>query len=320
MEQKGISTSRNADKGEEPTLFDTVGDELRRARIAQGLSIETVAKRLNIKTIYISALENNDYTAFPAIVYGIGFLRTYTIFLGLETEPLIERFKSETTHLIETKNDVVIPAQHNVLPNKKTITICIVLLFGLCAIWYGLNQKEPQTNLPVIMSDNSVEVEPLIETVVALPSEPIVTAPIESDTILNQNIELITDELNTVVPLDGHINASEETQKKEAEPIEHSLPAITGNRYGVEKGAVIVFLASDRSWINVKDNDQTIFDQILTKGDAYFVPADKDGLIMRTGNARGLEVFVNGETQGAVSKTETVKKNILLIPETFKRN
>ena len=77
----------------EKTLFDTVGDELRRERIAKKLDVKTVANHLRIRESFVIALETNDYTVFPALVYGIGFLRTYASYLGLEATPLVERIK-----------------------------------------------------------------------------------------------------------------------------------------------------------------------------------------------------------------------------------
>ncbi len=323
MEQKGLSKSRTEVVEQERTLFDTVGDELRRARKSQSLTVEDVAQKLNIKTTYISALENNDYAAFPAIVYGVGFLRTYALFLGLEPESLISRFKNETNHLNASATDVVIPSQHNILPTKKTIGICVVLLIGLYCIWYGFMKTE---NHAPLLADMPIEaIEASIPVRSQMPT-PIVTAPVESDTILNQNIEIMIDDLKSSdllenamdLPIVAEIPSSQPITDDGSAPSEQKLPVVLGMKYGVEENAVIILMAKERSWINVQENGKTVFDQILAKGDAYYVPADKNSLIMHTGNARGLDVYVNGQARGVVSKTETVKKNILLSPETFK--
>ena len=81
--------------------------------------------------------------------------------------------------------------------------------------------------------------------------------------------------------------------------------------------AAIVLVANDRVWVDVKEKNAIIFNQVMMRGDAYFVPQSKADLIMRTGNARALFVYVNGMPHGIISKTETVKNNIVLKPETF---
>ncbi len=304
--EAGVSTER--------TLFDTVGDELKRTRVSVGLDIQTVSERLKIKSSYLTALENNDYVAFPAVVYGIAFLRTYAQFLGLEADPLIERFKSETNHLVSNDSLMPIIVKHNVLPKKRTLWICGISLACLWGIWYVLTRPQ---DVSVVVVPNETIMTPVIE--------PVVTAPIESDLILNQSVEEITGELNTVVPfekLNPSENLSDERDEKTSD-LPDTMPifeTLTGKKYGVEQGAVIVLIATDRVWVDVKDKDTIIFNQILSKGDAYFVPADKNGLIMRTGNARGLEIYVNGVSKGQLSHTETVKNNILLKPETFEKH
>lgn len=300
--EAGVSTER--------TLFDTVGDELKRTRVSAGLDIQAVSEQLKIKSSYLTALENNDYTAFPAVVYGIAFLRTYAQFLGLEADPLIERFKSETNHLVETDSLMPIITKHNVLPKKRTLGICIISLACLWGIWYVLTRQQ---NVPVVVVPNEPVMTPVIE--------PIVTAPIESDQILNQSVEEITGELNTVVPLET-LTPSDKADETVSD-LPDTMPVyetLTGKKYGVEQGAVIVLIATDRVWVDVKEKDTVIFNQIMSKGDAYFVPAEKNGLIMRTGNARGLEIYVNGVSKGQLSHTETVKNNILLKPETFEKH
>ena len=330
MEQKTGQNSRKSLLGhtqktvsEERTFFDTVGDELKRARLAKQIDIETASNSLKIKSTYLEALENNDYSAFPAVVYGVAFLRSYARFLGLEVAPLTERFKRETNHLIANDTPMPIPAKHNVMPGKGTLLVCFILLACLWGGWYVITRPQESE---VIMTS--------AEVMTQVP-EPVVTAPIESDMILNQSIEEIAGELNTVVPTES---LNPQAQSKAIESVassdtadtaplvsdeaekEPNYEGLTGQKFGQEQGAKIVFVATDRVWMDVKDNGAVLFNRILSKGDAYFVPADMDNLIMRTGNARGLNVYVNGELTGVLSQTETVKNNIVLKPETFKKH
>ena len=82
---------------------------------------------------------------------------------------------------------------------------------------------------------------------------------------------------------------------------------------------LVVIVAKSRVWIDVKENKKVIFNQILSAGDAYFVQQSENDLIMRTGNASGLEVYINGVSKGLLSETETVQNNIILKPSFFER-
>ena len=57
--------------------MNAIGDQLKTAREARGLSIEYVADETNIAKRYITAMENEDFSVFPGEPYIVGFLRNY---------------------------------------------------------------------------------------------------------------------------------------------------------------------------------------------------------------------------------------------------
>ena len=61
-----------------------IGERLRAAREARGLSLEAVAAELRIRIIILAAMEREDHAALPERVYLLGLLRTYARFLGLD--------------------------------------------------------------------------------------------------------------------------------------------------------------------------------------------------------------------------------------------
>jgi transcriptional regulator with XRE-family HTH domain len=69
-----------------------LGEEFRSAREARGLSLSDVAERLHIRSVYLAAIEDEDWTAIGAPVYIRGFMRTYARFLGLDAEAAVARF------------------------------------------------------------------------------------------------------------------------------------------------------------------------------------------------------------------------------------
>lgn len=72
-----------------------LGEEFRRAREARGLSISDVADRLHIRGVYLSAIEDENWTAIGAPVYVRGFMRTYARFLGLDPEGTVARLAEQ---------------------------------------------------------------------------------------------------------------------------------------------------------------------------------------------------------------------------------
>ena len=72
--------------------MSALGDEFRSAREARGLTLSDVAEQIHIRSVYLNAIENEDWKAIGAAVYVRGFIRTYARFLGLDAEDAVARF------------------------------------------------------------------------------------------------------------------------------------------------------------------------------------------------------------------------------------
>jgi len=79
--------------GAEPSL----GSILRSAREGRGIDLARVQRDTRIRLGYLLALENGDYGSLPEPVYVRGFIRLYGEYLGLDSRPLLDRYRRETT-------------------------------------------------------------------------------------------------------------------------------------------------------------------------------------------------------------------------------
>jgi cytoskeletal protein RodZ len=69
-----------------------LGEEFRAAREARGLSLSDVAEQIHIRSVYLQALESEDWATIGAAVYVRGFIRTYARFLGVDAEAAVQSF------------------------------------------------------------------------------------------------------------------------------------------------------------------------------------------------------------------------------------
>ncbi|WP_462322143.1 RodZ domain-containing protein [Halochromatium sp.] len=72
---------------------DSPGQQLRRAREARGLDISQLATSLRIAPQVVEALEQDDYARLPSAVFVSGYIRSYARLVGLDPEPLNQRFR-----------------------------------------------------------------------------------------------------------------------------------------------------------------------------------------------------------------------------------
>lgn len=68
-----------------------VGATLREARLKKQLSIEDVARQTRISHRFLSAIEADDLSALPGLVFARNFVRQYAALLGLDPIPLLAR-------------------------------------------------------------------------------------------------------------------------------------------------------------------------------------------------------------------------------------
>ncbi len=75
-----------------PGASDALGERFRAAREARGLSLSDVAEQIRIRSVYLAAIEEENWPTIGAPVYVRGFLRTYARFLGIDPEETVAAF------------------------------------------------------------------------------------------------------------------------------------------------------------------------------------------------------------------------------------
>ncbi|MDR2796261.1 MAG: helix-turn-helix domain-containing protein, partial [Spirochaetaceae bacterium] len=71
----------------------SIGESLKGERENKGLSVDDAARETNIARKYIVAMEEEDFSQFPAETYLLGFLRNYGEYLGLNVKNLVSQYR-----------------------------------------------------------------------------------------------------------------------------------------------------------------------------------------------------------------------------------
>lgn len=80
---------------EDEGTLTTVGQQLREAREAKGLSLEDVAASTRIPTRHLISLEESTWDKLPAATYAIGFAKNYAAAVGLDRVAIGDQLRSE---------------------------------------------------------------------------------------------------------------------------------------------------------------------------------------------------------------------------------
>lgn len=264
----------------------TLGDLLRETREKRRYHVATVSKKLKIKPVYIEALEKGHYYVFPGLVYGIGFLRSYAQFLGLDVKEVMERFHNETNGIKSQPMDMPIPENRNLLPSGKTVLKSTLLLIVVYLLWYIVHSFMTPT----------------------LPGAPVVT-PTQPE---NASVETpIAGEENVMAPVE---------EVKPAEPVQEEPAPRTPKTYGAKERGQLSLAANAEVWIEITDaDDVVVLSQTLYPGDVYNVPENGSDLRLKTGNAGGLDVLLWGDKWKVLGKSGEVLSDIKLTKRVLKK-
>jgi cytoskeleton protein RodZ len=114
-----------------------VGEELRDARLALGVSLEEMADELRINRRYLAALEEGRVRDLPGIAYATGFVRSYSQILGLDAPEMVRRFR-EGAGVAAPAKDLVFPEP---VPDRGVPAGAVIMLGAVLAVvgyagWY----------------------------------------------------------------------------------------------------------------------------------------------------------------------------------------
>jgi cytoskeleton protein RodZ len=283
---------------------------LRQQREALGLDLDDAAAALKIKPGYLAALEAGRPDLLPGPAYAIGFVRAYGDHLGLDGSEILRRFKAESA-VLDTKPDLAFPMPlgERSIPGGKMLMVALILALCGYGTWYYVSTSErsrpervPQ--LPPDLAALAVGVprgEPTAE-----PSAP--PPATEADLAATPPAPgPATVESAPAEDKAGALNAPAAVVATPAAPA--GVPqADAPHTYGAVDGtARIVVRATADSWVQIRSTDQApLFTRVLKAGETYLVP-DRPGVSMRTGNAGGLEITVDGKPTAAVGPNGAVR-------------
>ena len=96
----------------------SLGNTLRSAREAKGLTTSELAAKTHILIQIIEGLENGDYRRIPAAIYGRGFVKLYCEAVGLDPRPMQTEFMTLYTQGKDAPAKMQMPAP---MPDPKPV-------------------------------------------------------------------------------------------------------------------------------------------------------------------------------------------------------
>jgi len=311
-------TARNAPQ---PAEAVRVGDELREARRALGISLEEMAEQLRISRRYLDALENGRVNDLPGLAYGTGFVRSYAQAMGLDAPDLVRRFRQAAGEQSQGK-DLVFPepVPERGVPAGAIIMLGAVLAVGAYAAWYWWSGPSERTvdavpALPPRMEEAAREAGQPPLPAPPSPAAPPAGAPAAGQTTAATAGAPTTPARPTAPPQQASPQMGESASPPApAAPAPPPVAAPTGQPAAPAANA-IVLRATQEVWVQVREarSGRVLVSRVLRPGETYEVPQEPN-LLLTTGRAEGLTIEVDGVASQALASLVGVRRDIPLDP------
>ncbi|WP_372623747.1 helix-turn-helix domain-containing protein [Falsiroseomonas sp.] len=326
-----------------------IGDELRESRLALGHTLQQMAASLRIRRAYLEALEEGRLRDLPAPAYAVGFVRSYADALGLDPDDMVRRFREASGRAAAAPKLVFPePAAERAVPTGALAAMGAV--FAVCGYvaWFNWSNGGGR------IVDAVPPVPPRLEQAAELgraqlPGREALIA--RSDAPATRDAEAGALPLAALPPPGGlpplpppgantsaqaatmsaagaaPVQARPPAEPVATPPVEAPPPAEAAPAAppvvaipGVPEGTRVVLRARagdpEGAWVQVRDprSGRVLVNRVLRSGEIWAVPA-REGLLLDTGRAQGLEILVDGQPQPVLEGLTGVRRNIALAPD-----
>lgn len=176
------------------SVLPPVGQILRDAREAQGISLDDAAVRLRLMHRQIEAMEADDFDSLGQPVFARGFVRNYARLLGLAPEPLLARMEGAPA-------EPALVSQAELPPARSWLTspwVMLLLLSALAlvalpvALYWWLNSDVEEVPNPgassVVQSAPGIPSRSVPQPAITLPASAAESVPVVPESPVNEGM------------------------------------------------------------------------------------------------------------------------------------
>ncbi|MDP1696313.1 MAG: DUF4115 domain-containing protein [Xanthomonadaceae bacterium] len=263
---------------------DSIGHQLRSARIAKGYSISDMAARMRVLSHVIEDIECERYDRLGASIYVRGHLQSYCRQLGLpcgmvegcadasKLPPLAPMVRSSA---IQRMVD---------FSTRSLVYVVLTASIGIPVVWFALNSPETHPARSLTRIDPVITPSPGINDPLAVTTS--TTLQESADAVVTPATTDAANDQPVVASLAGFYREQPATKSVDA------LASVAAPEVAPATGVLMQF--EKKSWLQVRSRDGGMRDEALVNaGEERRYPLDQVGYIT-LGNASGVAVSING--------------------------
>ena len=253
----------------------TVGQILSIERKTKNLSISDISIELKISKSIIVDLENDNIKNNPDIIFNIGHLRSYSNFLELDADTIINKFKDQVSFNIKEEKKKITPIiDNNFFKIEKFFAASIIMVVFTSFYFLFVDQNDNEINFALI------------------PDIP-------------ESLEPIVEKANTYDDL------SQSSDTKKSDLINNSS-AIASIEFNENVSTVATLKMLNPTWLQLRDEENNIVLSKLMDKDEEFSYELKLNYNITAGNAGNILVLIDDEVRGKIGKYGDILDSFVL--------
>lgn len=282
------------------------GDKLRREREMRGVTIAEMSESTKISKRWLQALEDEEFDVLPGGVFNRGFVRSYARFLGLNEDQTVADYVAASNEqpppedkfpleIREKEGSPPLNPKRSFLP----VALAIVALVLVGGGWTWWVKHKPQAAAHAIRTP-----EPTIASQPAPPAQaqPVPEAASASASPSDKSVPSSADGVSSSTNQDS----SAKPEKDAAEADTNAKQASAEPKKNLKQSFTVSIKAKESSWVSIVADGKTRWEGMLDPNMERSIKAGKE-LVLKTGNAAGLDISYNGRPLGALGKENQVR-------------
>ncbi len=260
-----------------------VGEYIKKQRNLKKINLSKVSSDLKISSDLLKKIENDEIDMNIDIIFFLGHLRSYSKYLGLNTEDIINQFKLQHSFKKEVKLDQIPkPTSNYSLVGINKISSFLTIFIIFISFYYLFLKEEKKSIEYSLIPDLPEDYEPLIE-------KEIVNMEINKKVIPNQDIEIN----------DSNLNSS-------------SVIASTNIEKDIINNQTVTLKFINPTWLQLRDTkDSIVLSQLMNKTDEYSYDLNLN-LSLTAGNAGNILVLINNDVKGKLGDFGEVVDSLII--------
>ena len=300
----------------QPAKTGAFGERMRREREMRGIKLEEIAESTKIGKRNLEALEQERFDQLPGGIFNKGFVRAYAKYLGLDEEQAVNDFLAASANYDQPSalappipatwvKPPAMPSEASIRRKNRlwALTALLALVAGFALWFYYSRAAQPPSAAPSTRASAEVglpgaPIAPPAQSRPSSTSNPLAQPPLAVSSTATDSVTHWQSQPPQAA--DSRVartpsSASSPNDSRVAQPPSAVLPGVT-----------LKVRATQEVWLTLTADGQPLSDLTLLPGERRDFHARRQ-LVLRTGNAGGLAVSLNGKSLPPLGRDKQVK-------------